>query len=197
MKNGIMTGIALATLCLGLTSHQTFAAGAGIDVLIGNTGDDRLIGCYDAELGVLLVAGTDQDDAIEISATRDGAILVNKGGVRIEGGIPTLKNTRLILLDGGAGDDLLVARRMPLVAIRGGQGRDHLVWDNSDAAFERGMIGEDLLFWNETKDPIVLEALEQTTVIGGLTMTEDGIALGGDDFGGWGNDWIVGGTGRD
>jgi hypothetical protein len=81
--------------------------------------------------GVLTVAGTSAADAYVITATAQGAIVVNGGSVPIQGGTPTLANTARIVLLGRGGDDQLVldphGPALPGARVVGGAGADVIV----------------------------------------------------------------------
>ena len=62
-------------------------------------------------LGVLTVVGDAQDNSIAISRDAAGRILVNGGSVVVRFGNPTVANTRVISVVGGAGDDTLTLER--------------------------------------------------------------------------------------
>src|SRR5262249_57004452 len=81
--------------------------------------------------GTLRVAGDDLDNTIVVSRDAAGTILVNGGAVAIQGGPATVANTRLILLNGGGGNDSLRLDEtngpLPLARLDGGPGNDVLV----------------------------------------------------------------------
>src|SRR5262249_17993587 len=57
--------------------------------------------------GTLTILGDALDNTIVVTRDAAGALLVNNGAVAIQGGPATVTNTRLILLNGGAGNDKL------------------------------------------------------------------------------------------
>src|SRR4051794_8300412 len=78
--------------------------------------------------GTLTVAGDGADNAIVVSRTAAGTILVNNGAVAIQGGPSTVTNTRLINISGGLGNDSLsldpANGALPSANIDGGAGND-------------------------------------------------------------------------
>lgn len=132
--------------------------------------------------GELLVKGDDHDNQIAIVAEEDGGIHVQQGAlchgvsvlaVAVEGGTPTLANTRRIVvdahggndevnscgstaqvdmshismfIDGGDGDDVVIGGDGADV-LRGGAGNDTLVGGRGNDVVE-GQDGSDLLIWN-------------------------------------------------
>ena len=58
-----------------------------------------------AAVGELRITGDDQDNAIVVSRTASGTILVNNGAIPIVGGPATLANTNHFHIVGGAGND--------------------------------------------------------------------------------------------
>jgi Ca2+-binding RTX toxin-like protein len=126
-----------------------------------------------APVGVLTVIGTPQNDTITVSRDAAGRLLVNGGGVAIQGGVATVANTSLIEIFGQAGDDNLrldeANGALPRALLFGGDGNDTLT----------GGSGDDELFGQGGNDTL--------------------LGKGGNDllFGGAGNDVLIGGAGDD
>jgi Ca2+-binding RTX toxin-like protein len=123
--------------------------------------------------GTLSVFGDHLGNAIDVSRDAAGTILVNGGAVAVRGGTPTVANTALIRVFGGAGDDTITLTEangaLPKADLYGGAGDDTLT----------GGSGNDRLYGQA----------------GGDTL----LGKGGADllFGGAGNDVLTGGTGND
>lgn len=187
MKKAMIFGTIAASAWLG-TLNNGFASTTGEDLLIGGqTSFDEIQ--YDAQLNLLKIAGGKGDDRIEVALADDGGILINgisaaKLGLRLPG-IP------LVAIQGGGGNDVLIAGRLPFAAMNGGDGEDILVWDNSDREFDRAVDGNDLLLWNDGDDGAVYGGAGLDVLIGNTGADRD------QSFGDLGNDWIVGGTGQD
>jgi Ca2+-binding RTX toxin-like protein len=83
---------------------------------------------FSAAHGVLTVMGDAQDNIITVSRNAGGIILVNAGAVAIQGGTPTVGNTRLIQVFGLGGNDNLFLNEangpLPSANIDGGDGND-------------------------------------------------------------------------
>jgi Ca2+-binding RTX toxin-like protein len=126
-----------------------------------------------AQVGVLSVFGSAQNDTIVVSRDAAGKLLVNGGAVAIQGGTATVANTSLIEVFGLAGDDNLsldeVNGALPRALLFGGAGDDTLT----------GGSGDDELFGEAGNDTL--------------------LGKGGNDllFGGAGNDRLIGGSGND
>jgi Ca2+-binding RTX toxin-like protein len=124
-------------------------------------------------LGVLTVIGDANDNAIAVSRDAAGKILVNGGAIAVQGGTPTVANTRAITMIGLAGNDTLtmdeVNGALPPVTQIGGAGNDTLT----------GGSGGDLLIGQAGNDTL--------------------LGKGGADrmFGGGGNDTLTGGDADD
>jgi Ca2+-binding RTX toxin-like protein len=99
-------------------------------------------------LGVLTVVGDTQDNSIVISRDAAGRILVNGGAVVVKGGTPTVANTRVISVVGGAGNDTLTLNEtngaLPKANLFGGTGNDTLT-GGSGADTLTGQAGNDTL----------------------------------------------------
>jgi Ca2+-binding RTX toxin-like protein len=123
--------------------------------------------------GVLAVVGDGADNAIVLSRTGAGAILVNNGAIVVSGGSPTVANTTLIVSVGSGGNDTVSLSEtngaLPPADLFGGAGNDVLT----------GGAGGDRLYGQAGNDTLV--------------------SRGGFDrlFGGSGNDTMTGGDGDD
>ncbi|MEM1050033.1 MAG: calcium-binding protein [Pseudomonadota bacterium] len=144
-----------------------------------------VIARFDLRTGDLRILGDSEDDAIEISRTADGRLLVNGGAVEIVGGPATIDNTTRILTRGRNGDDRIELDEtngaLPPLFANAGPGNDTILGGNA-GDFLFGDAGNDLIRGFDGDD----------TVIGG---TGNDLLLGdrGDDFvdGRGGNDVIV------
>src|SRR5262249_17011853 len=123
--------------------------------------------------GVLSIFGDSQDNRIVVSRDAAGTILINGGGVAIKGGAPTVANTALIQVFGGAGNDQISLDEangaLPSANLFGGFGNDTLI----------GGSGNDMVFGEGGNDTLLGK--------GGIDQL----------FGGNGNDILTGGTGDD
>lgn len=123
--------------------------------------------------GILSTDGDALDNNIAISGNTAGHILVNGGAVSVLGGTPTVANTSLIQVFGGAGNDTITLNEangaLPRANIFGGTGSDVIT----------GGSGSDQLFGESGNDTL--------------------LGKGGADFlfGGAGNDTLTGGDGDD
>jgi hypothetical protein len=97
---------------------------------------------FTAAGATLRVVGDALDNVVVVSRDAAGTILVNGGAVAIQGGQPTVANTRLIMINGGAGNDNLSLDEtngaLPMAAIFGGNGNDVLVGGSGDDFFDGG-----------------------------------------------------------
>jgi Ca2+-binding RTX toxin-like protein len=124
-------------------------------------------------VGQLSVFGDSNNNNITASRDAAGRILINGGAVPVVGGDPTVANTSLLQVFGGAGNDTISLDEangaLPGAQLFGGDGNDTLT----------GGSGNDLLFGGAGND-----------ILNGK---------GGDDllFGGDGNDTLIGGSGND
>ena len=128
---------------------------------------------FSPSAGVLTVLGDAQKNTITTSRDAAGRILINGGAVPVLGGQPTVANTTLIQVFGGAGNDTIALDEtngaLPAAQLFGGAGNDTLI----------GGSGNDQLFGQAGNDTL--------------------IGKGGNDqlFGGDGNDTLTGGAGND
>src|SRR5262249_28912281 len=106
----------------------------------------------------LRVVGDAQDNTIVVSRDADRAILVNGGAVEIQGGQPTVANTRMIMIVDAGGDDTLsldeTIGALPAARLFGGAGNDVLT----------GGSGNDLLVGGPGNDQAFLGAGDDTFV---------------------------------
>ncbi len=120
----------------------------------------------------LFVLGTPLPDVIRVGRAGD-SIVVNDGAVPIAGGVPTVANTNLIVVEGLAGDDNLrldeAGGPLPGADMEGGRGNDTLVGGSLGDTMQGG-VGNDLLIGGDEVDEL---------------------------FGGPGNDTLIGGRGND
>jgi Ca2+-binding RTX toxin-like protein len=126
-----------------------------------------------ANAGVLSIFGDNNGNAVTISRSAAGTILVNGGAIAVAGGTPTVANTAQIQAFGlGGNDNLLLDESngaLPQALLFGGVGDDTA----------RGGSGNDQLFGQTGNDVL--------------------LGRGGNDllFGGDGNDTLTGGDGDD
>ncbi len=146
-----------------LTDVQTISVTV-IDVVDGVTAE--LVG------DTLFVLGTPSADTITVGRVVD-EIVVNGGTVPISGGVPTVANTVLIVVDGLEDDDSLTVDEsggaLPDAVLEGRAGNDTLVGGSGEDTL-RGDIGNDLLIGGDGVDTL---------------------------RGGAGNDTLIGGRGND
>src|SRR5205814_6396363 len=113
------------------------------------------------------------NNTITVSRDAAGKILVNGGGVAVQGGTPTVANTTFIQVFGQDGNDTITLNEangaLPAALLFGGAGNDVLT----------GGSGNDLLFGQAGNDTL--------------------LGKGGSDllFGGADNDVLTGGSGND
>jgi Ca2+-binding RTX toxin-like protein len=190
MKTAMILGTIAASAWLGAISNG-FAA-SGEDILFGGqTTYDRIR--YDPTANLLTIAGGGGDDQIEVALAEDGGVFLNgisllKLGIR-------MKSIPVVAIHGGGGNDILIARGFPLAIMNGGDGKDLLIWDNNDLEFDRATYGEDVLLWNAPETKFAYGGAGLDILIGNTGGDRE--ASDDDIIGGWGNDWISGGTGQD
>jgi len=193
-----------------LTQHASLAAAwlitlttgfAADDVIFGGLGTDFLL-AYDANSHLLVVLGDERDNCIEVRPSDDGSVLVNGRRVQM-----TWKEPPTVALLGGAGNDVLMGYRLPVVALCGADGDDILVFDNCGAYRDAQVeLGQDDL------KELVAEVEREYSRLGEFYLSDEydprrtaqlDILIRDRDgnvdavFGDLGNDWIVGGTGKD
>lgn len=122
------------------------------------------------QTGVLTITGDDLPNIIVVSRDVAGNLRVNDGTVAIAGGTPTVANTTLIQIFGGAGNDQLSLDEthgdLPAVHLFGETDNDTLI-GGSGADVLNGGPGDDTLFGMGGAD----------SLIGG---DDDDIVIGGD-----------------
>jgi Ca2+-binding RTX toxin-like protein len=143
----------------------------------------------------LRVVGDALDNTVVVSRDPGGTILVNDGAVAIQGGQPTVANTRLIMITGAGGNDNLALDEtdgaLPAAAIFGGDGDDVLVGGSGDDFFDGGAgndtismgAGDDTFRWNPGNGSDVVEggAGRDTLMFNGSDLPEIfGISANGD-----------------
>src|SRR5262245_13338606 len=148
---------------------------------------DRIVPAVTAILrgGVLLsVIGDEQDNTITISRDAAGTILVNDGRVPIIGGTPTVANTRLIIMNGFAGNDHLSLDEtngtLPNAIITGGDGDDVLTGGSGDD-FIRGNAGNDVAFLGAGDDSFQWNPGDGSDVVEGQGGSDSLTFIGSDD----------------
>jgi Ca2+-binding RTX toxin-like protein len=162
-----------------------FGNGAVINVVQSIAGQDRgffrlkrfppdpTSAVFDASTGILTITGNSSDNVIVVTRDAAGNLRINNGLVLISGGAPTVANTTLIKIFGGAG-------------------RDQLSLDESNGVLPAANI------FGEADDDILIGGSASDTLDGGpgddILLGKGGadILLGGD-----GNDTLTGGTGDD
>src|SRR5207237_18908 len=135
---------------------------------------------------VLRVAGDALDNTIVVSRDAAGTILVNDGAVAIQGGTPTIANTHLIILNGGAGNDNLSLNEtngpLPAASSAGGD-RNDVLTGGSRGNFVDGGTGSDTVFlgagddtfqWNpgDGSDTVEGQSGQDTLVFNGADVAE-------------------------
>jgi Ca2+-binding RTX toxin-like protein len=135
--------------------------------------------------GVLTVTGDAHSIAITISRNAAGGLLVNGGAVQVRGGTPTVANTRMILVVGQGGNDVLTLDEangaLPPSTQIGGAGNDVLT-GGSAADILIGQAGNDTLLGKGGND-MLLGGIDNDSLTGGAA---DDQALGDD-----GNDRLI------
>jgi Ca2+-binding RTX toxin-like protein len=128
---------------------------------------------FNPAAGLLTVIGDPQANTIVVSRNAAGTILVNGGGVTVQGGSPTVANTTLVQLFGLGGSDNLrldeTNGALPKANIFGGDGNDIIT----------GGSGDDQLFGQSGNDTL-------------LGKGGNDVLVGGD-----GDDVLTGGVGAD
>lgn len=141
---------------------------------------------FSAADGTLRVVGDELDNTVVVSRDPAGTILVNGGAVAIQGGQATAANTRLIFLNGGAGNDNLSLSEtngaMPAAAIGGGDGNDALVGGSGNDLVSGGAgndtaflgTGDDTFVWNpgDGSDVVRGQGGSDTLVFNGSDVSE-------------------------
>jgi Ca2+-binding RTX toxin-like protein len=132
--------------------------------------------------GVLTVTGNAQANRIVISRTPAGRILVNRGNVQIQGGRPTVRNTRWISVGGRAGNDVIrfneANGRLPQGRLSGGPGHDMLTGGSGPDRIS-GQGGNDTIFGMAGADTLLGRAGNDTLT--GGDGDDRAFGQGGDD----------------
>ena len=107
--------------------------------------------------GILTVIGDAANNTIEVSRNAAGGLLVNGGAVTIKMGTPTVANTSLISISGGAANDTIslneVNGALPKANLFGGAGNDTLS-GNAGRDHLYGHDGDDVLFGGDGIDTL-------------------------------------------
>ena len=139
---------------------------------------------FSANSGTLALFGDDDGNQIKVERDADGTILVNGGGVPIQGGPATVAKTHLIKASGQGGNDTIALDEangvLPRAELSGGAGNDDLT----------GGSGDDLLLGGNGNDAL---AGEKGDDIGRLGAGNDSFEWDPGD----GSDVVEGGTGFD
>lgn len=152
---------------------------------------DGYAAAYDPQYHWLTVVGDERDNRIKVSLAADGAILVNGNRIDLSKFCSNCKTPPAVAIAGGGGKDVLVSDHLPYAAMSGGDGVDLLIWINSEEPMSGDIDGNDYIYWNRGSG---------IPAYGGAGIDVLIANTGGDrllDIGDLGNDWIVGGTGRD
>jgi hypothetical protein len=142
---------------------------------------------FSAADGMLTVLGDALDNTIVVSRDAAGTILVNGGAVAIQGGPATVANTRLIFLNGGAGNDTLSLSEangaLPAASISGGDGNDVLVGGSGNDLINGGRgndtaflgAGDDTFVWNpgDGSDTVEGGAGRDALLFNGANLSEN------------------------
>jgi len=214
------------------TGYDRFQGDAGIDTIQGSAGDDvirvnNFSGAYTVEkinggLGTNILAGTQYNDIINLSATELVNIATIDGGAgkdNITGslGIDTIiGGTGSDLLAGGAGDDIFLIAgndagydrfqgNAGIDTIQGSAGDDVIRVNNFSGAYRvekiDGGLGINTLAgtrYNDTIDLSATELLNISSIVGGAGNDKLIGSYSSDTLdGGAGNDILIGGNGND
>src|SRR5262245_53114109 len=138
---------------------------------------------FSAAGAVLRVVGDALDNTVVVSRDAAGTILVNNGAVAIQGGQPTVANTRQIFLNGGAGNDNLSLDEangaMPAASIFGGDGNDVLVGGSGDDFIDGG-TGNDMVFLGAGDDTFTWNPGDGSDVVDGQGGSDTMVFNGSD-----------------
>jgi Ca2+-binding RTX toxin-like protein len=134
--------------------------------------------------GLVRVVGDALDNTVVVSRDAAGTILVNNGAVAIQGGQPTVANTREIMMNGGAGNDNLSLSEtngaLPEAAIFGGDGNDVLI-GGSGGNFIDGGTGNDTLLGGSGDDTFQWNPGDGSDVVEGQGGRDTMVFVGSDD----------------
>jgi len=214
------------------TGYDRFQGDAGIDTIQGSAGDDvirvnNFSGAYTVEkinggLGTNILAGTQYNDIINLSATELVNIATIDGGAGKDNITGSVGNDTIIggtgsdLLAGGAGDDIFLIAgndagydrfqgNAGIDTIQGSAGDDVIRVNNFSGAYRvekiDGGLGINTLAGTRYNDTIDLSATELLNIssIGGGAGNDKLIGSYSSDTldGGAGNDILIGGNGND
>jgi hypothetical protein len=133
--------------------------------------------------GLLKVVGDALDNTVVVSRNAAGMIFVNNGAIAIQGGQPTVANTREIMLIGGAGNDNLSLDEtngaLPQASIAGGDGNDVLT-GGSGGNFIVGGTGNDTVFLGSGNDIFQWNAGDGSDVVEGQGGRDELLFVGSD-----------------
>ena len=150
---------------------------------------------FSAAGAVLRVVGDALDNTVVVSRDAGGTILVNGGAVAIQGGQPTVANTRMIMINGVGGNDNLSLDEtngaLPAASIFGGDGNDILTGGSGTDFIDGGTgndtaflgAGDDTFVWNpgDGSDTVEGQGGRDTLVFNGSDLPEIfGISANGD-----------------
>ncbi len=141
---------------------------------------------FSAAGAVLRVVGDALDNTVVVSRDAGGTILVNGGAIEVQGGQPTVANTRSIMITGAGGNDNLSLDEtngaLPAAAIFGGDGNDVLVGGSGDDFIDGGSgsdnvrlgAGDDTFQWNpgDGSDTVEGQNGRDTLVFNGSDLPE-------------------------
>jgi Ca2+-binding RTX toxin-like protein len=137
---------------------------------------------FNPATGVLAETGDNRGSTITTSRNAAGQIFVNGGAVSIDGGQPTLDNTKEIVVSGGNGDDTISLDNvaLPPAQLFGGNGNDVLTGGSgADQLF--GGNGDDTLNGGDGND-ILDGGAGDDTVVGGKGTDTAFLGAGNDTF---------------
>jgi len=152
--------------------------------------------------GILTILGDSHDNNIVVSRDAAGRILIDGGAVSVRGGTPTVANTRLVQVFGLAGNDSITLDEangaLPSANLYGGSGNDTLIGGSAvDMLF--GEAGNDILL-GKGGDDRLFGAAGDDTLTGGVG-TDQVFGQSGNDRMIWnpgdGTDLNEGGAGID
>src|SRR5262249_17992845 len=132
----------------------------------------------------LRVVGDALDNTIVVSRDAAGTILVNGGAVEVQGGQPTVANTRMIMIDDAGGDDTLSLDEtngaLPAASLFGGDGNDVLTGGSGNDLLV-GRPGNDQAFLGDGDDTFVWDPGDGSDTVEGQGG-RDTLAFNGSDL---------------
>ena len=130
---------------------------------------DTTTATFDPVTGVLTITGDALDNVVVVSRNAAGAILVNGGGLAIQGGTPTVASTMLIQIFGREGND-----RISLDETNGALPRANLFGEGGDDTLIGGS-GADVLDGGPGNDTLLGKGGADTLIGGpGLDVLDGG-----------------------